>query len=218
VLRKEECLEIIRLTEEHCYKKQNGWQTDRHKIYKTVDIDVRHVPELLSLCNSRLAMDDNFMPGILHTLAYSFQVNVKDLIVQDLFVVKYSVGNEITNQTSLPPHQDDSVLSFVISLNDHGTNEETEYIGGGTEFVNWKQKLDSDTSDRGEYCMNLTKENFNISKPLHAGTMTSFCGLQLHAGKQIVQGVRYILAGFLKVDNIEIRKLAERFYPYPHGR
>ena len=194
----EECQQIIQLTEEHG-RSHNGWQTDRHKVYKTVDVDVRNIPELLSLCNSKLSMAAG-VPGILHTLAHLFQLNVEDIVVDDLFVVKYSCGDTIVNQTSLPAHQDDSVLSFVISLNTVGG-----YVGGGTEFVNWKSALkrgaagadaDADagvgSDGKGEDHAQL-QDAYKISQPHDAGTMTAFCGLQLHAGRRIVQGTRYIL-------------------------
>ena len=193
VLTEHTCQEIIRIAEEHAaaHQKNGGWQTDRHKIYKTVDVDVRHVPHLLSLCNHLLEDE------ILFVLAELFDLPVEDIIMDDLFVVKYSVGDAIVNQTSLPPHQDDSVLSFVITLN-------TDYDGGGTEFVNWK-------------CDSVEAR---ISSPKTAGTMTSFCGLQLHAGRKITRGNRYILTGFCKVDDVDkkTRKLGERLYPYPFGK
>jgi len=185
ILTPSQCIEIIKYSENG-----GGWQTDRHKIYKTVDVDVRHIPLLLKLCN------DILKNQILFVLASLFQLHVNDIVMDDLFVVKYSCGDAAINQTSLPPHQDDSVLSFVISL-----NNTDNYEGGGTEFVNWKSKN-------------------RISRPIDAGTMSSFCGLQLHSGKRITKGTRYILTGFLKVKDADnkTRKIGETLFPYPHGR
>ena len=224
VLTFNECQEIIA----HVEESRQGWQTDRHKVYKTVDVDVRHVPWVLQRCNACLSNNT----GILQTLSHCFQVKLEDLVVEDLFVVKYSCGDTVVNQTSLPPHQDDSVISFVLSLNNHGTDKDTEYLGGGTEFINWKHKHMSGHGGDGSSSSSSSSGSsngcssdksgvaFKTSQPEEAGTMTSFCGLQLHAGKQIHQGVRYILTGFLKVKDVnnETRKQGERWYPYPHGR
>jgi len=183
---------VIALTEQHATL-MGGFETERHKMYKTVDVDVRNVPVLLSMLNHILSS------SILQLIANHFLLNVEDVVMDDLFVVKYSVGEDEINQTSLPPHQDDSVLSFVITL-----NGDDEYEGGGTEFVNWK-------------CSNQQQR---VSRPCCAGVMTSFCGLQLHAGKTITRGTRYILAGFLKVDDVDkkTRQRGEKMFPYPHGR
>ena len=113
--------------------------------------------------------------------------------MDDLFVVKYSVGEDEINQTSLPPHQDDSVLSFVITL-----NGDDEYEGGGTVFVDHDPAF--------------------VAAPTEVGTLVSFCGVQRHGGRAITKGKRYILAGFLKVhdDNVLGRE-AEQMYPVVVG-
>ena len=84
-------------------------------------------------------------------------------------------------QTSLAPHRDDSLVSFVILLNDGDS-----FDGGGTEFVDFRPPY--------------------IAAPCDCGTMVSFCGLQRHAGKQITRGKRYILAGFVRIDDKGIMK------------
>eukprot|EP00978_Attheya_sp_CCMP212_P006112 scaffold13787_cov59-Attheya_sp.AAC.1 len=69
----------------------------------------------------------------------------------------------------LSKHTDDSELSFVITLNDG-------FKGGGTRFI------DDDTT---------------VAPKCGAGVF--FCGHRLHSGVEVVEGERYILAGFVRV-------------------
>ena len=48
-----DCEAIIKMAEHHA-SSHGGWQTERHQMYKTTDIDVRHVPLLLEHCNLKL--------------------------------------------------------------------------------------------------------------------------------------------------------------------
>ena len=57
------------------------------EMLKTVDVDVRHIPLLLKLCN------DILKNQILFVLASLFQLHVNDIVMDDLFVVKYSCGD-----------------------------------------------------------------------------------------------------------------------------
>ena len=160
----------------------NKWRlvTERHQKYKTTDIDVRHAPLLLDL----FAKNWRRVSYLLFQV-YLLPLHVLD--IDDLFVVKYEhkciLSGESSGefQTSLAPHRDDSVVSFVILLNDGDS-----FDGGGTEFVDFRPPY--------------------IAAPCDCGTMVSFCGLQRHAGKQITRGKRYILAGFVRIDDKGIMK------------
>ena len=113
-----DCQTILQLAIQHT-DQNGGWQTDRHKDYKTTDIDVAIVGgDLLQHCNKLL---ENIL---LPALSQLFAVPLQDLAVEDLFVAKYS----LEAQTSLAKHRDGSELSFVITLND-------AFQGGGTQFV-----------------------------------------------------------------------------------
>lgn len=81
----------------------------------------------------------------------------------------FVVKYNIGGQTFLEPHQDGSEFSFVLVLND-------EFEGGGTYFVD-------------------TKKHYDAS----VGSVVAFCGQNMHMGKEITKGVRYILAGFLNL-------------------
>ena len=92
-------------------------------MYKTTDIDVRHAPFLLELCNAKLE------GAILPVLSNAFDLPLDVIAIDDLFVVKYECAEEKMKmgkrtQTSLAPHRDDSVLSFVILLNSSDCFEE----------------------------------------------------------------------------------------------
>jgi hypothetical protein len=91
--------------------------------------------------------------------------------VHDAFCVRYQAG---AASNHLPVHTDESTHSFVLALND-----KDDYQGGGTYFYNY------DTTIR-----------------LQAGEILSFRGDCLsHGGEALVQGTRYILAGFLYYDD-----------------
>mmetsp|Transcript_27295 Transcript_27295/g.56911 ORF Transcript_27295/g.56911 Transcript_27295/m.56911 type:complete len:397 (-) Transcript_27295:110-1300(-) len=72
-------------------------------------------------------------------------------------------------QRMLSKHTDDSELSFVITLN-HG------FKGGGTCFVD---------------------DGITVAPDCGGGAF--FCGHRLHSGVEVVEGERYILAGFVRV-------------------
>ncbi|GMI61406.1 hypothetical protein ScalyP_jg7725 [Parmales sp. scaly parma] len=171
-LSKSLCSQIVTLAEANAAS-SGGWLTDRHRSYKTTDISVAEYPDLLQLLNTA------HIPNILSTIASLFKISKSDIMIDDLFAVKYEVttisGNR-NGQTLLKKHRDDSEISFVILLNDPA-----EFEGGGTEFF-----TDDDNKS-------------TIIAPEQKGTMVSFCGQREHAGVEITRGIRYILAGFVKV-------------------
>ena len=81
------------------------------------------------------------------------------------------VKYSIGGQTFLEPHTDGSEFSFVLKLND-------DFIGGGTYFVDINKKISTSI-----------------------GSAVIFCGKNKHMGLEITQGTRYILAGFLNIEN-----------------
>lgn len=97
-------------------------------------------------------------------------------MIEDLFLAKYSAMKG--EQSMLSKHVDDSELSFVITLND-------EFKGGGTCFIS------NDDND------NDTTKNTTITPNCGGGVF--FCGHRLHSGVQVMEGIRYILAGFVRV-------------------
>jgi len=154
----------------------DGWQRNRHKAYQTTDIDIAVCGgKLLECCNGHISR------VILPLMAQLFGFAPVDLAVEDLFLAKYSAsGKEQNTQSLLPPHRDDSELSFVITLND-------AFQGGGTRFMIVANDITVGASSS-------TK-----NKCPATGTTAFFCGRQLHSGVEVVQGTRFILAGFVRV-------------------
>ena len=219
VLSRSDCERVVALAEEHA-RGRGGWRSDRHTMYRTMDIDVRDVPPMLELLNARLR--SRIMP----VMAAMFGVRPTDLMLEDLFVAKYSVptptltptptpgggegqaatkkrklqsssgstassaASSTRHQAALKAHRDDSELSFVLLLNDAA-----DFAGGGTEFLDWSPPF--------------------VAAPTMKGCMVSFCGLQRHGGRAITSGTRYILAGFVRVfdEGRVTRKEGNRIFP-----
>ena len=161
LLTKSQCKNLVDLAVQ--YTAINGWTNDRHKEYKTTDIDISICGnELLDLCN------DHLKTIILPLMAHQFGFPIIDLAIEDLFLAKYSATK--SEQSMLPKHKDDSELSFVITLNEG-------FTGGGTRFIDG---------------------NVTVS-PTKCGAGVFFCGNRLHSGVEVVEGERYILAGFVRV-------------------
>lgn len=86
--------------------------------------------------------------------------------------------NASRKENFLGPHQDKSPFSFVIPLNDG-------FKGGGTYF------FDTET----------------LWVP-PVGSALYFSGSQWHGGSPVMEGVRYILAGFCEYGSIDLRNVA----------
>ena len=128
-------------------------------------ISITWVFSLLS-CRLRRQFELTFVKGSL-TISNESQ---RDIFLHDCFIVRY----DAERQRYLPPHYDESTISFIIPLN-------SDFIGGGTFIYSLGKTL----------------------APKIGGVM-SFCGGDLlHSGDPIVSGVRYIIAGFCYVDLVD---------------
>ena len=161
LLTNSQCKNLVDLAVQ--YTEVNGWTTDRHKEYKTTDVDI-------SICGDKLldSCNDHLKTIILPLMAHQFELSISDLAIEDLFLAKYSATKG--EQSMLSKHRDDSELSFVITLNEG-------FKGGGTRFID---------------------DNVTVS-PTNCGAGVFFCGNRLHSGVEVVEGERYILAGFVRV-------------------
>jgi hypothetical protein len=169
LLTKQHCADLVDLAIRHT-EVNGGWMMDRHKAYKTTDIDISVCcGKLLDTCN------DHLRTRILPLMARLFEFSLVDLAIEDLFLAKYSACKG--QQRMLSEHRDDSELSFVITLND-------TFEGGGTRFI-----ADGTTTD--------TDTDSTVAPNCGAGVF--FCGRRLHSGVEVVEGTRYILAGFVRV-------------------
>ena len=166
LLTKQQCADLVELAIRHT-EANGGWMMDRHKAYKTTDIDISVCTGmLLDTCNHYLRT------RILPLMARLFEFPLVDLAIEDLFLAKYS--SEKGQQRMLSEHRDDSELSFVITLND-------AFQGGGTRFI-----------AKGD-----TTTDTTVAPNCGAGVF--FSGRRLHSGVEVVEGTRYILAGFVRV-------------------
>ena len=88
--------------------------------------------------------------------------------VNDVFVVKYDARDGKKGQVSLPAHCDQSNYSFTLALN-HG------FSGGGTRFVG---------------------QDITV-RPAVGGCCVFKGGTVEHEGREITEGVRYVVVGFV---------------------
>jgi hypothetical protein len=126
----------------------------------------------ISICGGKLldTCNDHLRTTILPLMSRLFEFPLCDLATENLFLAKYSASKG--QQSALSEHCDDSELSFVVTLND-------TFQGGGTRFIA------EDTTG-------------TIVAP-NGGAGVFFCGRRLHSGVEVVEGDRYILAGFVRV-------------------
>merc|ERR1719229_905316 len=102
-----------------------------------------------------------------------YDVPIELLRIFETFVVKYEYKEGVQNE--LEAHQDGCEYSFVVAL-----NGPSEYDGGGTYFTD--------------------EDKMTI---LDKGDMVIFPGKLEHEGVAITNGKRLILAGFLRIVNME---------------
>jgi hypothetical protein len=95
----------------------NGWTSQRHKNYPTLDFAVTDINEISYLISNYV------IQNIFPIYEEKYAINKHLLEITDLFIVKY----EFNNQNKLSNHRDGSLLSFSILLN----NKE-DFDGGGT--------------------------------------------------------------------------------------
>lgn len=115
LLDEEECALII--FEAERYAKENGWTRKRHENYPTTDLPVSELHRAHALVMSRV------YNRIIPIIESAFEFDKECVEVHDVFLIRYTTGG----QSALENHQDGSIFSFIIPLND-------QYEGGGTEF------------------------------------------------------------------------------------
>jgi hypothetical protein len=106
-----------------------------------------------------------------------YNIDSNFLGIDDLFIVKYSVDK---GMNELGYHEDGSVFSFIITLNN-------DFLGGGTRFININEDITSDV-----------------------GSCVIFCGKNTHGGIKITTGTRYIIAGFLNIFSEDVTKKLDK--------
>ena len=173
ILNKEACQYLIGAAQETATKR--GWTKDRHVQAPTCDIPVFDLPVDVQRW-FRQVMQGVLFPILCQVVAPELKISQDQLHIQDCFVVRYD-GDEENGPgfASLKPHEDESLLSLTIALNDM-----TDYDDGGLFIQSTGDLLNGD-----------------------AGTVLCFAGGLVHAGYPVSRGTRWILTVFLYVDSNE---------------
>ncbi|ETV97571.1 hypothetical protein, variant [Aphanomyces invadans] len=174
LLTKDECANVVDIV--HAFHRETldgRWGTVRHSSVKTTDVAVEDIPSLRPwlkvLLQSRVYpfLHACFPSLADHTTMMDPVTMQSRCRVHDAFIVRY---DEVDESLSLPEHNDTSVTSVVVSLNDR-------FQGGGTWFEALGHVVDADV-----------------------GHAVAFAGPLRHGGHAITSGCRLILVLFLYVD------------------
>jgi hypothetical protein len=162
-----------------------GWQKKRHKVHSTTDLNVITDPFSRE---DRQWIKKKLDARLAPTIERLYGVPQGAIRANDVFVIRYD-GDR---QAALLPHTDDGDVTFSALLSDG-------FTGGGTNYYD----------RRNHYYHNgkipyQTKPDEVFAHVLpEIGQMTLFRGPILHEGVQIKEGRRYLLIGFLSVDNVD---------------
>lgn len=176
VLQKQACQRLIQ--EAILTSKKIGWTKDRHVHAPTCDVPVFELEPTIQQWIQQ-GFSNVLFPLLCKLASPELDIDPKDLRVQDCFVVRYDADadgdpEEQPGFASLKPHQDESLLSLTIALND----------------------MDDDYQDGGLW---LEHSGDILNGP--AGTVLCFAGGLVHGGYPIRRGTRWILTVFLYVDS-----------------
>ena len=153
---------------------QIGWTKDRHVQAPTCDVPVFDLAPAAQEW-VRDAFDEVLFPLLCRVVAPDLNIEPSDLRVQDCFIVRYDAEeNESPGFSSLKPHQDESLLSLTIALN----------------------QMDEDYEDGGLF---IAPTQDLLNGP--AGTVLCFAGGLIHGGYPVSRGTRWILTVFLYIDS-----------------
>ena len=127
-------------------------------------------------------------------LVEAFHLKKDYLSVSEMFVAKYEYGPD--KQSSLKAHQDGTLFSFILTLNE----PDVDFFGGGTRFLEEAPRKHSQSKEEGG---GGGGGGGVVYRPTEVGTGIVFCGKQLHEGVSVTGGVRYILTGFCEYNNCD---------------
>lgn len=150
-----ECKWIIETADK--YANANGWETQRHKDYPTVDVEIDdRTPELKKTVFSLIS------ERITPIIEEKYNIPKGIIGITEAFVIKY----DMNGQRQLAPHLDGSEFSFIIMLND-------EYEGGGTYFVN--EEIFVGKGSPGTVVI-FCGQNKHMARPITSGTRYILAG------------------------------------------
>lgn len=180
ILSKEACQYLIQSALRVVEAQGSDWTKDRHIQAPTCDLPAFDLPPDAKTW-LRQSMQNALLPLLAKIVSPELDIDPKQLHIQDCFIVRYD-GDELTGPgfDSLRPHEDESLLSLTIALNDM-----SEYEGGGLFIQATGDLLNGD-----------------------AGTVLCFAGQLVHGGYPVTKGTRWILTVFLYADANESGKPA----------
>lgn len=127
VLSKQGCAFLIQSAKDGI--RTRGWTKDRHVQAPTCDIPLFDLPASACLW-FRQSLHTTLLPLLCKTIATTLTIDPDQLHIQDCFIVRYDDDVDPSSSrpgfSSLKPHEDESLLSVTIALNDMD-----EYDGGG---------------------------------------------------------------------------------------
>ena len=179
ILSGEACRFLIQSAQEAAAQR-GGYTTDRHVHAPTCDIPVFELasPAVRWI---RHGFERVLSPLVASTMPTELGLSADSLRIQDCFIVRYDGEEDVQDQrsndgrpgfSSLRPHEDESLVSLTIALNDM-----SEYEGGGLFVASTGDLLNGD-----------------------AGTILCFAGGLVHGGYPVTKGTRWILTVFLYID------------------
>ena len=166
----DECAWVITAADAHAIER-GGWSMDgHHDAHPTTDILVSESEALREWLRSKLER------VITPALCAQFHLTPDQIWLEDAFIIKYEATEG--GQPGLGFHRDDSELSFNILLSDPGA-----FQGGGTSF-----ELDG------------IEDGLTRTVEPERGDMISHYGGLRHSGREVTEGTRYLLAGFVRTQ------------------
>lgn len=162
-----------------------GWQKKRHEVHSTTDLNVITDPFSKE---DRQWIKEKLDARLAPTIERLYGVPQGSIRANDIFVIRYD-GDR---QASLNPHTDDGDVTFSALLSDG-------FAGGGT---NYYDRYNQYYYTGPQPYQPQPDEVFAYVLP-EIGQMTLFRSPILHEGVQVKKGRRYLLIGFLNVDNVD---------------
>ncbi|CAJ1956357.1 unnamed protein product [Cylindrotheca closterium] len=162
-----------------------GWQKKRHEVHSTTDLNVITDPFSKS---DRQWIKEKLNARLAPTIERLYGVPQGSIRANDIFVIRYD-GNR---QASLNPHTDDGDVTFSALLSDG-------FTGGGTNYYDRRNQY----YHTGNTPYQPQPDEVFAHVLPQIGQMTLFRSPILHEGVQVKKGRRYLLIGFLSVDNVD---------------
>ena len=167
-----------------------GWHKTRPEAYQTTDLQ----PALDPFTKEERQVLQNLLDRRLGpTVARIYGVPQASIRAQDMFLARYDAPAGL--RTGLRRHIDDTDVSFNLLLS-------TNFTGGGTRFFRrLEERLNHNIGkdDNGDN-QNNDVGVFYHAQPQKAGTVLLHNSQILHEGYPIQTGTRFILVGFLTLD------------------